>query len=166
MFQIYLHDSDNMPSEQPHCRPGGCQKPWPCVLQSMRSRRVGHNSATTRNSNHDLGGLDIQETVNERIAWVMGRGGRNPPESIKFIHLTSVSQYLEGESCGIYWWSRNHQLIQFASLFSVEEKQENNQGVDFKFGTEELSWKLLSTKQEKKSDDMSSHRLQKAILLM
>lgn len=31
-----------------------------------------------------------------------GRGGRNPPGNIKFIYLTLLNQYLEGESCEIY----------------------------------------------------------------
>ena len=60
----------------------------------------------SNNNNQNLGGLDIHETVNERMAWVRGRGGRNPPGDIKFIYLTSLNQYLEGESCGIYWRSQ------------------------------------------------------------
>lgn len=47
MFQIHLNDSENMHHEQPHCGLGGCQQPWPRVLQSTRSPRVGRNLATT-----------------------------------------------------------------------------------------------------------------------
>lgn len=98
MFQIPLNDSENMPREQPHCGLGGCRQPRACVLQSVRSRSWTQLS----NNNPSLGGLDIHETANERMAWVMGRGGRNPPGNIKFIYLTLLNQYLEGESCEIY----------------------------------------------------------------
>lgn len=67
-------------------------------------REVTKSWTQLSNNNHpSLGGLDIHETANERMAWVMGRGGRNPPGNIKFIYLTLLNQYLEGESCEIYW---------------------------------------------------------------